>query len=567
MSVATRPPRSSTPPLPTTHFNNFRPIRYQTKEELDRFFGTTSTQKREQRLRVRESDGQVYFDWIEKDEWQHLLATGSLTSPSSPAGERRRSSAMTFLTLNSPLGPASPRRASSADPLSPLAARFGEVEMAESEERRGRKRSNSVLAKTRGRVCSIGAGETYTFHSHSPRSSMGEDAIRISRLPLSRRKLDPVTMDQAFGARPQKPAALHIPTTSTGIEIQDDLVLSPSLSSVPASPMTLATFDNANSRRGTFGSLSHHNQQQQQQQRRTAQVADISTIDRLRLRWLGDVGGVATPPSSAMEFVTTPTPEGGFGTQPRQAVKVLRHAASFDVPSSARADVVASDGGWGQRQRWHSEEGTVGSKVGQVKDVQSVASLRETLTLNGTSSTTHTRAVQAQQRRRKLSSSSDGSSASETCYTPLAPRLGAKKYDKTRRQLLYDLPTVPPTNAVASTPTSHPMATAPSTPANADETRAGLRTGPEVYMGIDIPCASIHLHSDPEDNVEPALALSLSARELRRRKKKESAAAGGVELDGQVRRSFAVSRTEALAAAGKEYAKGSSRWWNHILHG
>ncbi|TKY87999.1 hypothetical protein EX895_003095 [Sporisorium graminicola] len=587
MTVATRP-RSPTPPTP--RFENFRPMRYQTKEELDRFFGTTGAQRREQRLRVRESDGQVYFDWIEKDEWQHLLATGSLTSPSSPEAEakmdRRRSSGMTCLTLASPLaeacvvGSSQARRASSARGVSPLSGRFERVQIGiekgaegegEGEERRGRKRSNSVLAARSARVYdrvlldSLDAGDGATWtgaagfkrrqsagFAYSPRTSFcsandDTDRIRIARLPLSRRRLDQESLDQAFSpARSHKPPTLQIPDIIQGRtsldldDLDDDAASGTTCPADSTSLLHAPTFDGSTSgtRRGTFGSF---------------------LPPCLPPRHL------TPPPSSAMEFLVSPTPTDLFAEQQRQPAilqqqpRLLRHATTFETPKSSGAP-------WGVRQRWHSAEAPLGSAAppsgGGKKEERRPGVRNQAATWRGA-------AVAAEvemNTKRRVSTSSDGSSASETCYTPLAPRVGAKRFDKTRMLHLVD-PTAPsPVLSRSDTvPMREPVQLPTATATMRGSTSGGLRTGAEVYLGIDIPCASIHLHSDPEDNVEPALALSLSARELRRLKKKPlslstpHAPTDSAEAAERGRPSVAASATAA-------HVKGSSKWWSHILH-
>ena len=678
MSVATRP-RSMTAhssshpaPIPTSsststatistnqsphpRFNNFRPARYQTKEELDRFFGTTTVQKREQLLRVREADGQVYFDWIEKDEWQHLLATGSLTSPNSPAeAARRRSSAATFLTLNSPLCPASPaRRASLASPgtsgsLSPLTGRFGEVRIGgestdteEGTQRRGRKRSNSALVGRNGWVddqLPLSAGEEPSWVTapgfkrrqsdglvfHSQHSSVNEHddeqekgnthidtaRIRISRLPLGHRKLDQETLDQAFGvhnplldlspnattlhpfARSHKPPTLHIPTNAqSSVEIDD--AASPTCSS-PRSPNTDiggSTFDGTSgARRGTFGSLLPPLQ---------PVIVQVLSVASRRVRHQSD--SATTPPSSAaMEYLNSPAPS--VSCKPSRA---LRHAASFDTPRQAtfvHHDDTTSDAHiptqpWAQRQRWHS----AGDEQ-KIRAVRSVASLRSASNAAFHDFSPPVPHASAIGRGRKVSNSSEGSSASEACFTPLAPRTGAKKFDRTRVLHLNSLPSAcaSPSSSPASTisrlpPVDHvaPMRdpiiahqprrslhlavdahqhtasrTSPKMGSN-----SGLRTGPEVYDGVDIPCASIYLYSDPEDNVEPALALTLSASKLKKLKKKShstsganaSSSAAHAEAPAHHARCASASSASIAGVAGDAgHAKGSSRWWSHIL--
>ncbi|CBQ70134.1 conserved hypothetical protein [Sporisorium reilianum SRZ2] len=575
MSVATRQrPSSPTPPSPAYDFHHFRPIRYQTKEDIDRFFGTTSAQRREQRLRVREADGHVYFDWIEKDEWQHLLATGTLTSPSSPDDARRRSSGMTCLTLGSPLGEASwaGRRASSAGGVSPLSGTFERVRI-EDDERRGRKRTSSALAGRKTVVddgVPLGADwmSAPAFKrrqsdalAHSPRSSFcaPDERIRIARLPL--RKLDAHTLDQAFSAR--KPATLHIPDILHATQL--DTSPSPTESSYATSPALLApTFDSAPAaRRGTFGSMLPLQQQ------------------AVEMRRVSD----ATPPPSAMEFLASPAPGGAFGVQPARAGR-LRHAASFDTPSAFALDTHASSQ-WAQRQRWHSAESPAAvAHERQLRSVRSVTSLRDT----PRSAVVGEKGGEADlERRRRISTSSD-SSASEGCYTPLAPRVGAKKFDRTRMLHLADagsatkpsvelLPMRDPVSLTTTTTTTTTAAAADIVTLAAvvptqvaPRTGTHLRTGPEVYLGIDIPCASIHLHSDPEDNVEPALALSMSASKLRKLKKAQSASADDDDAAGPAghlrRAASSVSHSSAVQrqpGQGQGYAKGSSRWWSHIL--
>lgn len=601
MTVATRPQSTppSPPPLPAfPQFQNFRPLRYQTTEALDRFFGTTPSQRREQRLRVRESDGQVYFDWIEKDEWQHLLATGSLTSPSSPDVEqRRRSSGMTCLTLASPLGEASAvGRRASVGGESPLSAKF------EGEERRGRK-----CTARQGRVDDrvplsnlsvddeswINAAQ-FKAQSDDGYSPCEGDSIRIARLPLSRRKLDPHTLDQAFGTpstattRTHKPATLVIPTNH-----QDSIELdaSPTDSSFPNSPAT-TTFDSAVSgaRRGTFGALLP-----------PAPLPARAVVGQ-RARRSSDTR-VATPPASAaMEFLASPTPTSTFGSQPAGTAARLRHAASFDTKTDSFPFDSDCSAQWGQRQRWRSAEAAPTRPTHEgprLRSVRSVASLHE-------SGTTCAAVAVEREKGRRTSTSSDGSSASETCYTPLAPRVGAKRFDKTRLLHLDPTPsaagspvmrsvdlvrpmrdplatkisinTTPATSAADTAATPH-SSVAETQTARPSTTTSLLRTGPEVYIGLDIPCASIHLHSDPEDNVEPALALTLSASKLRKLKKSKSAAAAtevdGGQSVGHLRSASAASHSTATAAGGGGqrlqqqggYAKGSSRWWSHILHG
>ncbi|CDW98575.1 hypothetical protein [Sporisorium scitamineum] len=239
MSVATHQPSPPSPhPLPpsTPRFQNFRPLRYQTTEELDRFFGTTLAQRREQRLRVRDSNGQIYFDWIEKDEWQHLLATGSLTSPSSPSGEAeaggRRSSGWTCMTLESPLCEAawSGRRASSVGEAS-------------------RRVDDCVALNNNAEDSWIKTRRQSDEYPYSPRSFCAvsnDDRIRISRLPL--RKLDQQSLDQAFGSTTRKPSTLHIPDIIQSVELDDETTHD---SSWTASPMV--TLDSTSARRASGG--------------------------------------------------------------------------------------------------------------------------------------------------------------------------------------------------------------------------------------------------------------------------------------------------------------------------
>lgn len=571
-SVATRP-RFMTSHSPTsTRTSHFRPIRYQTKEELDRFFGTTSVQKREQRLRVRESDGQVFFDWIEKDEWQHLLATGSLTSPNSPAeGEgKRRSSAATFCTLNSPL---SESLVSPSTPgLSPLTRHFGDVGLGGEGGRRerGRKRSCSQLAgrMVDGETALGGGGMGFKRRQSDgfvPSSShegdaeqTGNDRIRIARLPLSHRRLNQETLDEVFAvqnplldlspnatllsssssSRLHKPAALHIPehTPPDGIHVENQ-------GQECENPLT---FDSS-ARRGTFGSLFP-----------PLQPVQVLTASPKRMRHQSDVG---TPPSSAaMEFLASPTPTTANSSTSSSA-RPLRHAVSFDTP---RQPVFVLQqppaGALAQRQRWHSADRPEPQNDKTLRSVRSVASLRQQTTSNLPS---------AVERVMKMSHSSEGSSCgSDTtpCWTPLAPRTGAKKFDRTRFQHLNSLPD---TSSPSSTPSAAsiqlPPMKDPITPPEVQKNKAsrvrvgvGLRTGPEVYDGIDIPCASIHLHSDPEDNLEPAVAIGMSARELK--KKKKTAATQHHARCA----SSAASVASSTDTQGQAHAKGSSRWWNHI---
>lgn len=535
MAIAIRH-RALTDTLPspsTPRFSNFRPIRYQTKEELDRFFGSTSAQRREQRLRVRESDGQVYFDWIEKEEWQHLL------SPASEKGEggRRRSSA---LTLNSPLSLASPRRGST--PITPLERGFQVVDIGgEGEQgRRGRKRSQTTLARNT-RVDDetpltyrdwVHAPAFKRRQSDSPRASLSveeADRIRISRLPLARRRLDRATLDAAFGvdvnplfdltpnptlaARGRRPSALHIPQNNS-VQVEDRV--SPITLSPPRSPMSLggSTFDNG-TRRGTFG----------------VQQGQVLTG--------------STPPSAAMEFLLSPlTPN--LATQQRSPA--LRHAVSFDTPRTPSFNQptyrkTVRVRGEGYHSADETERGLRGSR--------SVASLRERK--GDVFASARSSAAAAVERRRETSSASE-SSGSEGCFTSLAPRTGAKKYDRTRT-LHLNIPSPPPATevpalvdvAVEAVPMRDALSTLStlSTVPRAATRGTGLRTGPHVYQDIDIPCASIHLHSDPEDNLDPGLTSGERKKQLKKRHGRRGSTVGSLDT-------------------GRGGRRG---WWGHILNG
>lgn len=133
-----------------------------------------------------------------------------------------------------------------------------------------------------------------------------------------------------------------------------------------------------------------------------------------------------------------------------------------------------------------------------------------------------------------------------------------------------------PITGITDPPTSTTVAQTTSTAVSAPKrSNAGLGTGPSVYLGIDIPCASIHLHSDPEDNIEPALALTLTNRELRRKLKKKSSTSANTGEEAKGRSSIMLSRVETDGGASGgvgareagAFAKGSSRWWSSILHG
>ncbi|SPO29872.1 uncharacterized protein UTRI_06144_B [Ustilago trichophora] len=668
-SATVAPSSSSTATQSDPRFNNFRPARYQTKEELDRFFGTTSVQKREQRLRVRESDGQVYFDWIEKDEWQHLLATGSLTSPNSPADQvaamdRRRSSVATFMTLSSPLRPSSPmRRASLASGISPLVGRFGEVEIGSAgsstdgedvKERRGRKRSNSALVARSeqwdDQLPQNGGGGEFRDWIQSPgfkrRQSDGvvsnprdsyyygeeedQDAhsdnvrIRISRLPLGHRKLDQDSLDQAFGTHNplfdlspnatiptcnnHKPATLHIPTVKAhqGL-IEIDNAPSPTCSSYPGSPNTIvgggSTFDAASGvRRGTFGDLLPPSQP-------APTGVQVAAMTSRRIRVQSDTA--TTPPSSAaMEILVSPTP-----SSTSQNSRTLRHTASFETPrqpsfSQQNDTAVPSPStvpcnAWAQRQRWHSAEASTTTTTPssnppvrperKIRAVRSVASLHEATDTAAFRNLPPPLPAVSIERTRKISNSSEGSSASD-CFTPLAPRTGAKKFDRTRIQHLQSLPpatstspastiaTLPPLEnprpmrdpVVVTAPPPQPSVHLPPSEHVAECVKpkvliaGGLRTGPEVYEGVDIPCASIYLYSDPEDNFEPALALSMSASKLKKLKKKSNSTnVSSNTLEAATTAGHARSASASSTTVGmdvQQHAKGSSRWWSHILH-
>lgn len=57
------------------HSNHFRPMRYEVKAELDKFFGQTKNQKRDMALRTKDEDGHVWYDGIEQEEFAQLLST------------------------------------------------------------------------------------------------------------------------------------------------------------------------------------------------------------------------------------------------------------------------------------------------------------------------------------------------------------------------------------------------------------------------------------------------------------------------------------------------------------
>ncbi|KAJ9476051.1 hypothetical protein PHBOTO_006125 [Pseudozyma hubeiensis] len=599
MSVTTRPRsctthRPSTSPITPTSRTHFRPLRYQTKEELDRFFGTTAQQKREQRLRVRETDGSVFFDAIEKDEWQHLLATATEVEG------RRRSSVGTSLTLNSPLALDCERSCSVGD-ASPARFEFQSEEGEREGDRvRRRKRSNSVGRKVDDTLPNWNAPVFKRRQSSdglgwSPRQSTfdasggGEDRIRISRLPLSRRKLDQETMDQAFGSstyaidplsditnrivRSNKPSSLTItPPTAGDPNTIDTSITSPTASTPPQSPLSLAP---RGERRGTFGALP------------SAPPVALHSPQVRSTRW-GDLLLGNTPPSSAaIEFLNSPTPTRTTYSRSAGAVregKSARHVASFDdIPKcvAPAANRTLGDARWAGRQRYHSAEGEM------LRPARSVASLRDASTFTPSREMASGISV----RTRKTSHSSDGSSsASDGVFTSLVPRRGAKKLEKKRQatMLLVDAETSPtstvriltsmrdPITGITDPPTSTTVAQTTSPAVSAPKRfNAGLGTGPSVYLGIDIPCASIHLHSDPEDNIEPALALTLSNRELRRKLKKKSSTSANAGEEGKGRGSIMLSRVETDGGAsggvgGREadaFAKGSSRWWSSILHG
>lgn len=642
----------------TTHF---RPARYQTKEELDRFFGTTGVQKREQRLRVRESDGHVFFDWIEKDEWQHLLATGSLTSPSTPsnAPERRRSSVATCLTLNSPLCPASPGRRTSlasstrSASMSPLVGRFGDVQFgARAEtfgpggyERRGRKRSNSALARSNGRVDdqvhfrpgTVEAKNWTTTPGSKRRQSetlvltwhhgyyAGEqpdsveragkqdegDKIHIPRLPLTHRKLDQEMLDQAFGshdsrlnrssdiplhqpcARASKPLTLQI---SSGAQRCDSIELEEATSSTCSSPATSpiavdkdGTFSSASGgRRGTFGLLLPTLQQQEQSavQTQVPSIAQGHVCDKS--------DSARSPPSAAMEVLQTP-PSSHFATSisPRAAgvARGLRHARSFDAlvthqdtlsqETCKASPTWLAPETWAQHQAWHFADYAPPSFVNKalqaggehkLRAVRSIATLCDSHTpVFGYPSQRAGHAVKMESDR-TVGCLGGCSELDAVWTTPLAPRTGAKKFDRTRMQLLTttSLASASPATSSRSLPDTVTVAAEATNPIRMG---VGLRTGPEVYHGIDIPCAAIHLHSDPEDNVEPALAQSMSASKLKKLRKKTHTpthtplAPGGNTRVCEVpnhARCTSIASSSAGGVAGQ--SKTGLRWWSHILH-
>lgn len=584
--------------------------------------------------------------------------------------------------------------------MSPLTGYFGVVsidadgaETEESNERRGRKRSNSALAAKNDKVDDQlplnRSGDNNWIHSPGfkrrqsdgpishPRQGYcadeegseevtvshgdGKTRFRISRLPLGRRKLDQETLDQAFGVsnplldlttnaslsvRSRKPSSLHIPPyAQQSVELED--ATSPSCSS-PFSPVTVAggsTFDAASGeRRGTFGSLLPPTAQP------TPAVQVLSTPDR-RLRHQSDT--TTTPPSSAvMEFLYSPAST-STSSQPS---RTLRHAVSFETPrktsflaheESYNATSSHASGSWSQRQRWYSAGDEQSSTKAappvrperKLRAVRSVASLRETVDpsfemVGPSCHVTAATAASAGARTRKTSNSSDGSSASETFFTPLAPRTGAKKFDRTRLQQIQSLPSnadaagsdpaaaatscLSPASTIAPLPSQIEMRdpigigiattaarpslqlaltnesvvteskkaepklakVAPSSSISINNNN-GLRTGPEVYQGIEIPCASIYLYSDPEDNFEPAIALSMSASKLKKLKKKSASTGasssgngtGGARGESATGHARCASTSSAGAVHNtpqqqpqQQHAKGSSRWWSQILH-
>ncbi|PWZ03467.1 hypothetical protein BCV70DRAFT_204235 [Testicularia cyperi] len=397
---------------------NFRPVAYQTKEELDRFFGTTPSQKREQRLRVRESDGRIYYDTIEKEEWRELLAplTPRCGTPNNLTA-RRRSSNMTAWSSTggegSPLSLASPshnvmpdeeggsRRGSYAWSMSPISSRFGSVtvnssvagqdtdliDMEETHDsmprRARRKRSNSALARSANYVDegplrpAIGSSDPDGWQSmpafkrrlseqvtgspdliEDDATVSEQERIRISRLPLARRKLGSLDMDLAFSPeitngnaasttslasrrldRPHVPAALQ-PASKTRPQSMHAACMpltssSTSSRAAPMSPLSPSSFGH----------------------RRTNGVCKIeggeSSHDTVLvpLRGCAATLSLASPaPSSAatLEVLNSPVCQPGYPLTPTFApgsnreqgshqTSRLRHASSMDFSSSNSA--------------------------------------------------------------------------------------------------------------------------------------------------------------------------------------------------------------------------------------
>ncbi|CAO1618004.1 unnamed protein product [Parajaminaea phylloscopi] len=68
--------------------NHFRPVDFQTKVELDHFFGQTKLQRRELALHMRDTSGKWWFDAEERDENRGLLSPNSPLSPAATASRR-----------------------------------------------------------------------------------------------------------------------------------------------------------------------------------------------------------------------------------------------------------------------------------------------------------------------------------------------------------------------------------------------------------------------------------------------------------------------------------------------
>ncbi|CAO1616655.1 unnamed protein product [Sympodiomycopsis kandeliae] len=111
--------RRPTSPISKT---NFRPVDFQTKVELDRFFGQTSAQKRELQLHTRDENGRWWFDEMERDECRGLLSPLSPNSQCSPAISSRRGSAFNSAPC-SPTAPYSTMANKSSSQLHPLIKR------------------------------------------------------------------------------------------------------------------------------------------------------------------------------------------------------------------------------------------------------------------------------------------------------------------------------------------------------------------------------------------------------------------------------------------------------------
>ncbi|PWN19883.1 hypothetical protein BCV69DRAFT_299643 [Microstroma glucosiphilum] len=464
--------------------NRFRPVDFQTQVEIERFFGQTRTQKRQLALHTKDEDGRWWFDGIEREENRSLLGAPSPSFPSSRRGSqqsslpstpnpvhgfdpyRRRSSAYLLGSL-APLQVCSPDRADFFQPHGILTD--------DPQEFGGDYDSGLEVPQRRTRM--------KRSHSASGRGNVIGDKLPDLSLSeaLSTRDLDDAfqTVYESSGAV----ASASFLRNNASIKFADDTAGSRSRSNSGEArkdrprPARLELTP----RRGATGDLVEHSAYGETN---NEAVTDFEGSSSSRITAKG------TPVAAPMSPLSSKSSSSSCGISPISMRKRTRPWSAYEMSPTMVAQAFSA---------MRTNNGRLDGPATARSAFSFDSSPMRSTGLGSSSPFSATSAIDPPPGSRFRSSSLGSPNSKGGCFpsVPFSPCHGRRKGASSSLGLnAGTLEASKGEQRLGATPLNRNLL-APG----------GLATGEGVYDGLVIPCASVHLGSDDEDDHERKAAL------------------------------------------------------------